>query len=116
MSKPEGPECYIPRLEMTMKEIPEKYHEALWEITGRGTPPSAVQAAVSYIEGECTQEDAADAFGVTKVTVRKLTRDLIDMGVVDIEYVRRKGSRDGDGRFGRWTVNGDTVAWTPPKE
>jgi len=49
MSEPDGPECYIPRLEQTMKEIPDKYHNFLWDYTGNGNGPKSVQAAVCYV-------------------------------------------------------------------
>ena len=111
MSKPEGPQCYIPRLEMTMKEIPDKYHEALWEITGSGTAPNVVQAAVEYIETPRTQWEIAGEYDVTEVGIRRNVERIIDMGVVDLEYVQENCVRPGKGKFGERT-NGERK-WKP---
>jgi hypothetical protein len=96
---------------MTMREIPDKYHEALWEITGAGSPPKAVQAAVAYIEGEAVQDDCAEAFDVDPVTIRKNVERIIDMGVVDLEYVQENCKRPGLGQFGEYTDGERT--WKP---
>jgi len=47
---PEGPECYIPRLEMAMKEIPDKYASVLWTVTGEGMSPQVALACIEFVD------------------------------------------------------------------
>ena len=111
MSKPEGAKCYIPRLEMTMREIPDKYHEALWELTGQGKSPKSVQATIDYIEGEGTQCELANKYGITEWSVRNVSREMVEQGYVELEYIQENCDREGKGVFGQFT-NGECT-WKP---
>lgn len=110
-SKLNNGKCYIKRYRKVKREIPEKYHDAFEEMTGSGRSLLSVQAAVCYIESSVTQDMAADIFAVSDVTVRQVTRDLVDRGIVSLDYIQENCIRDGNGQFGRRT-DGE-VGWKP---
>ena len=87
-------ESYINRYRRIRDEIPQKYHDAYEEITGRGKSPRGFQAAVAYIESEVSQDTIAEAFDITPVTIRNTVRDIIREGTVSLEYVQ-ENSPDG---------------------
>jgi len=89
----------IERYRRIREEIPDKYRDAYEKITGQGKSPTGFQAAVCYIESEESQAAAADAFDVSDLTIRKLTRDIIREGVVSLEYVQENSPHGGSKVF-----------------
>lgn len=78
---------YIKRYKQAKSEIPKRYEDAFDQLTGSGRGIDTVQAAICYVESGCTQQIAADIFGVTGVSVRNRARDLVEMGVVDVDEI-----------------------------
>jgi len=100
----ESGEEYIERYQRIKSEIPEKYRSIYEQLTGHGKrAPHSIQAAVYYIEFEINQETAAETFGVSIQTVRNAVEDLVDRGVISLEYVQENCVKDGYGQFGKCT-------------
>jgi len=107
---PEGGGCYIPRLERTMRDIPDKYHEFLWEYTGSGKSPASVQAAVSYIESSATIDETCETFGVSDPALRDAVNAMIDNNVVTLQEVRENCVDNGLQTFGEKRLEGQKSA------
>jgi hypothetical protein len=106
--------CYMKRYQKVKEEIPKKYYDIYDELTGAGKSLLSVQAAICYIEAEITQKVAAEAFHVSEVTVRDITREMIDRGAVSLDYVRENCVKKGNGQFGEYT-NGEIKNWEKPE-
>ena len=97
---PDSEGCYMARLERTMRDISDKYHEFLWQYTGQGKSPHVVQAAVTYIETRATLAECADDYNAAYVTISAAVNAMIDDGVVTLEEVRENNVDNGLQVFG----------------
>ena len=97
---PKSEGCYMARLERTMRDIPDKYHEFLWEYTGEGKSPHVVQAAVTYIETKGGVKECADDFGTCHEGIKDCVEAMLDRGVVTLEEVRENNFKNGFQTFG----------------
>jgi len=104
-------ESHLELVKKYKEDIPERYEEAFWELTGSGMKPSALRAAIMYIENEVSQYEAAEEYDVTDVAVRDNLEKLIDTDYVTLEEVRANSVRTGKGVFGNHTVGNRT--WKP---
>jgi len=105
-------ESYIERYKRIKEQIPEKYKGAFEELTGQGKSPNVFQGAILYIESEKTLKEAANLEDTCEESIRTLTNDLIDRGVVSLEYVRRNNFDNGIQVFGEGRARGEKAPHT----
>lgn len=65
------------------KDLPEEWHETFDALVGAGSSPSGVKAAIEYVTTEKNQEEVAEEFGTSMVTVRNQYPAVIALGPVD---------------------------------
>jgi len=66
-----------------------------------------VQAAICYIETELTLNDTADLFDKTGMSIRPVVNQIIDHGVVTLEYIRENNVDNGLQMFGEKRYQGE---------
>lgn len=64
--------------------LDEEWREVFDTLVGQGKSPSGVRGAIEYATTIKTQEQAADEWGTSTVSIRHLKDDVVEAGPIDI--------------------------------
>lgn len=67
---------HFERMEKLKEELPDEYIDTFETLTGQGASPSGVAAAIEWVDTNKTQDQLADEYGVSTVTIRSNANEV----------------------------------------